>query len=105
MTESEPTRQSPALMGKWRKVTADPCAATYPATITFSAGTYRGTRTPEQGMIWWDAGIYRLEGEKLVIGTATDELVSYDITVHGDLFEFTDVAGCRVAYRREEVRE
>lgn len=101
MTEPDATAQSAPLMGRWRKVTTDPCAAAYPATLSFAAGTYRGERAPEQGMIQWDAGIYRLEGpRKLVVGTATDELVSYDIVIHADRFEFTDAAGCRTTYRR-----
>jgi hypothetical protein len=106
MTEPGPTAPSTALVGKWRRVTADPCAATYPATITFAGGTYRGARAPEQGMIWWDAGIYRLEKpRKLVLATATDELVTYDVTVHGDRFEFTDATGCRVEYQRAKAGE
>ena len=71
------------------------------ATVTFSAGTYRGTRGPGQGMVWWDAGIYRLEDPRtLVVGTATDELVTYQIALQADRFEFTDSDGCLVTYRR-----
>jgi hypothetical protein len=94
-------KQAPRLAGTWTKATTDACADKYPATLTFSTGTYRGTRGSGQGMVWWDAGIYRLEDPKtLVIGTATDELVTYQITLHDDRFEFIDSEGCAVTYRR-----
>ena len=52
-------------------------------------------------MVWWDAGIYRLEdASTLVVGTATDELVTYQIALQADRFEVTDSEGCRVTYRR-----
>jgi hypothetical protein len=39
----------------------------------FSTGTYCGARGAEQGLIWWDAGIYRLEDwGRLMVSTATD---------------------------------
>jgi hypothetical protein len=54
-----------------------------------------------QGMVWWDAGIYRLEDSNtLVVGTATDELVTYRISLQPDRFEFTDSDDCLVTYRR-----
>ena len=63
--------QARSMVGTWTKATTAACADKYPATLTFSTGTYRGMRGPEQGMVWWDAGIYRLEGENtLVVGTA-----------------------------------
>jgi hypothetical protein len=90
-----------ALVGTWTKATTAACADKYPDRLTFSAGTYRGTRGPAQGMVWWDAGIYRLEGPKtLVVATATDELVSYRIALQADRFEVTDSEGCVVTYRR-----
>ena len=93
--------QTRGMVGTWTKATTAPCADKYPATLTFSTGTYRGMRGPNQGMVWWDAGIYRLEDARtLVVGTATDELVKYRITLKGDRFEFTDPDGCRVTYRR-----
>lgn len=91
----------PGLVGSWKKTTESPCAEKYPATITFSTGTYRGTRGPGQGMIWWDAGIYRLESPNaLVLSVATDELVTYRIEMHGDDFDVTDREGCRFTYQR-----
>jgi hypothetical protein len=90
------------LVGTWVKTTAAACADKYPATLAFSTGTYRGSRGPGQGLIWWDAGIYRLEDpQTLVVGTATDELISYPIVLRDDRFEVTDSEGCRVSYRRE----
>jgi len=95
-------KQTRDVVGTWTKATAAPCADKYPATLVFSTGTYRGTRGPEQGMVWWDAGIYRFEGVgTIVIGTATDELVTYPISLQADQFEITDAEGCRVTYRRD----
>ena len=71
------THEQAHMVGTWTKTTTAACADKYPATLTFSTGTYRGMRGPGQGMVWWDAGIYRLEGgDTLVVGTATDELVN-----------------------------
>ena len=94
--------QGEGLVGSWTKATKDACADKYPQTLTFSAGTtYRGARGPDQGMVLWDAGIYRLEGPTtLVVGTASDELVSYRLSLSEDRFEITDSDGCRVVYRR-----
>ena len=89
-----------SVAGMWTKATTAACADKYPATLTFSTGTYRGTRGPGQGMVSWDAGIYRLEGKTLVVGTATDELVTYEIALQSDRFQFTDSEGCVVVYRR-----
>jgi hypothetical protein len=90
-----------SMIGTWTKATASACADKYPATLTFSTGTYRGTRGEGQGMVWWDAGIYRLEdSDTLVVGTATDELVTYHISLQADRFEFTDSDDCLVTYRR-----
>lgn len=98
---ADTSNRSQSIVGTWTKTTTEPCADKYPATITFSTGTYRGTRGPGQGMVWWDAGIYRIEAPKtLVVGTATDELVTYQLDLRGDRFEVTDAEGCRVAYRR-----
>ena len=93
--------QARGVVGTWTKATTAACADKYPATLTFSTGTYRGTRGPGQGMVWWDAGIYRLEDSRtLVVGTATDELVTYQIALQADHFDVTDADGCRVTYRR-----
>ena len=98
---SSPDRIDPRLTGEWMKATTDACAEKYPATIVFATSTYRGARGPSQGMVWWDAGIYRLEGpHTLVVSTATDELVRYPVTFRDQEFEFSDSEGCRVIYRR-----
>ena len=95
------THDPARLVGTWTKTTTAACADVYPATVAFAPGTYRGTRGPAQGMVWWDAGIYRLDdAHTLVVGTATDELVSYRITVDADRFEVVDSSGCHVTYQR-----
>jgi len=98
MTDADRGR---SLVGTWRKTAGGSCADKYPAVLTFSTGTYRGTRAPDQGMVWWDAGIYRLEDDHtLVLGTATDELATYQFVLQGDEFEAIDPDGCRVTYQR-----
>jgi hypothetical protein len=99
MTETRDDRAH--LVGTWSKATTAPCAERYPETLTFAPGTYRGTRGSGQGFVTWDAGIYRIDGtDTLVMGTATDELVSYRMVLAGDHFDVTDAEGCRVTYRR-----
>jgi hypothetical protein len=94
--------QASGLVGSWTRRTSEACADKYPAALTFAAGTYRGSRGQSQGMILWDAGIYRLEDSRtLVMGTASDELVTYSIALHDDRFEVTDSEGCRVSYARD----
>jgi hypothetical protein len=100
MTEQSGTPE-PELVGSWRKVNAPECAQKYPEELTFSTGTYRGARGAEQGFISWDAGIYRLENPgRLVVGTATDELVAYQMHVEGDVLQIVDPDGCRFSYQR-----
>jgi hypothetical protein len=95
--------QGLSIVGTWTKTTTAACADKYPARLTFSTGTYRGTRGPGQGMVWWDAGIYRLKDDNtLVVGTATDELVTYMIVLQADRFEVTDAEGCVVTYQRAQ---
>jgi len=94
-------QQQGPLVGRWEKVTTDPSAEKYPHGVVFATGTYRGTRGPGQGMVWWDAGIYRIEGpQTLLLSVATDELVTYRLDLRPDRFEVTDPDGCRFAYRR-----
>jgi hypothetical protein len=100
MTERSESSQ-PDLVGSWRKADAPECADKYPEVLTFSTGTYRGARGAEQGFISWDAGIYRLEkSDRLVVGTATDELVAYQLHVEGDVLQIVDPEGCHFSYRR-----
>jgi hypothetical protein len=90
-----------SLQGSWRKTTSPPCADKYPDTIDFATGTYRGHRGEGQGFVWWDAGIYRLEApDRLVLGTATDELVTYLVRLDETHLDVTDPDGCRFAYER-----
>ena len=89
------------LAGSWRKVDAPACAEKYPDSLTFSTGTYRGARGEAQGFIWWDAGIYRVEGQRrLLLSVATDELVTYEVHLDGDVLAVVDSEGCRFFYHR-----
>lgn len=98
---TQPDGQQFELAGRWRKVDAPACAGKYPDTVTFSTGTYRGARGAAQGFIWWDAGIYRVEDQRrLLLSTATDELVTYEIHLDGDVLSVVDPDGCRFSYQR-----
>lgn len=91
------------LTGHWSRETTDACADSYPAELTFAPGTtYLGARGADQGMVVWDAGIYRLEDDDqvLVMSTSSDELLSYPVRVEGDSMSFVDADGCEVSYRR-----
>ncbi|MGW1344357.1 hypothetical protein ACWCOV_25185 [Kribbella sp. NPDC002412] len=91
----------PYLQGQWRRLSTAECAGRYPAELTFVTATYRGVRGRDQGMIWWDAGTYRLADDRtLVLSTATDELVEYAVEVTPQRFTFTDPQGCEVVYER-----
>jgi hypothetical protein len=79
------------------------CANKYPDAISFAIGTYLATRGPDQAFVWWDAGIYRLEDDgTLVLGTATDELVTYKINLRTDRLDVTDPDGCFFSYQRAQ---
>ena len=89
--------------GRWRKLTETPCAARYPAEIEFEQTTYLGRKGPDQGFIVWDAGIYSLDHQgRITIGTATDELVPYELSLVGDILSFVDSGGCEFSYKRVE---
>ncbi|MBM2617034.1 hypothetical protein JIG36_15865 [Actinoplanes sp. LDG1-06] len=90
----------PSLAGEWHKVDAPECAAGYPEFLTFSAGRYTGRRGESQGFVRWDAGIFRLEGGRLVLSGADDRLVAYAFDIDGDLLRITDPEGCTFSYRR-----
>jgi hypothetical protein len=91
------------LSGTWHKVDAPPCALKYPDTLTFATGTYRGTRGDDQRYVWWDAGTYRVEdGGRLLLSVASDEVVTYEIQLDGDVLAVVDPDGCRFSYQRVE---
>jgi hypothetical protein len=101
MTDPTSPVKGPNLSGTWRKSTTSACAKKYPETIRFDVSTYLGTRGEGQGVVWWDAGIYRLEDEgTLVLSTATDELVTYRVKLIGDNLDVVDPDGCSFSYRR-----
>jgi hypothetical protein len=96
-----PKAHQPELTGLWHKVGAPTCAEKYPNSLTFSAGTYRGARGKGQGFILWDAGIYRVEDQyRLLLSVATDELVTYEIHLHGNVLAVVDPGGCHFSYQR-----
>ena len=102
MTDQPPAARNPNLAGTWRKITTAECARKYPQTIAFAESTYRGTRGEGQALIWWDAGIYRLEGEgTLLLSVASDELVRYSVALSADRLDVVDADGCRFSYQRE----
>jgi hypothetical protein len=60
-------------------------------------------RATNQGMIWWDAGIYRMVDERtLVLSTATDEMVEYQISYDKNRLLVSDADGNTVEYQRVE---
>jgi len=102
---SSPSPPPGPLTGRWLRESADECAGRYPAEITFAAGTtFLGTRGEDQGMVVWDAGIFRLQDDDqtLVMSTSSDELVTYPVRVESDLMSFVDADGCGVTYRRAD---
>lgn len=54
-------------------------------------------------MIWWDAGIYRVPDQhKLILSTATDEMVEYPMRLDGKRMQ-VDIPGCgTITYERME---
>ena len=90
------------LAGKWQKVSAEQCAEMYPDEIEFYARPrFLARKGPGQRFIWWDAGSYETVGDDRVkISTATDEIVTYECSLNGDLLTFVDNAKCKFTYRR-----
>lgn len=102
-TPSDPTVGLPDLQGRWRKLSTEAEAEQYPTEITFAKSTYRGSRAEDQGMIWWDAGIYRLVDERtLTLSTATDEMVTYPVRIDADRLTVTVAGECDVVFERAE---
>jgi len=99
---SVPSPDPPPFVGEWVKVAGDPGTEIYPDHLHFDVGTYRGRRGDDQtGMLWWDAGIYRVEHEgRLILSTANDELVTYRVRLDRDTLHIVDPDGRSLAYRR-----
>jgi len=54
-------------------------------------------------MIWWDAGIYRLvDDHTLMLSTATDEMVTYAVSLDADRLTVTVADDCDVVFERAE---
>jgi hypothetical protein len=99
---SQPSSGAGPLVGHWTKVAGDPGTEIYPQHVRFAEGTYHGERGESQpGLLWWDAGIYRLERpDELVLSTANDELVRYQVRIEGDNLHVVDPNGRSFDYRR-----
>lgn len=101
-TSSDPTSGLPDLRGRWLRLTTEGYAEQYPVEVTFAVGTFLGSRAEHQGMILWDAGIYRIEDDQtLTLSTSSDELVTYPIAVEGTTLTVRTPDG-DVAYERVE---
>jgi len=89
------------LAGAWRKKERPSLRRQVPDSLTFSTGTYRGARGGPAGFIWWDAGIYRMEGERrLLLSTASDELTPTRCNCTGTSLPWWIPDGCRFSYQR-----
>lgn len=89
------------LVGTWDKVPGADCGDQYPVSLEIAESTYLGRRGADQSFVVWDAGIWRHdEPGRLVISTASDELVGYDYSVSDATLTFADASGCQVSYQR-----
>lgn len=89
------------IEGKWKKVSAEPCAEQYPDEIEFyDRPRFLAKKGPNQRFISWDAGSYEVGDNEVKLSTATDEIVAYKCDFKDDLLSFVDNAGCKFAYRR-----
>lgn len=90
------------IAGKWKKESAAECADKYPDEIEFQdRPRFLAKKGPNQRFIWWDVGGYEIVGNNQVtISTATDERVTYDAKLEGNLLTFTDADGCTFKYQR-----
>ncbi len=90
-----------SVVGRWAREPGGPCAGRYPDAVEFLEGTYLGAKGPGQGFVVWDAGIYRRTApDRLLVQTASDELVDYGCSVTGDRLTIVDDDECEVRYRR-----
>lgn len=97
------TAAVPNLLGRWRKISDSDALREYPAEISFAADTYRTAKAPGQTMIWWDAGIYRVQdAHTVVISTATDEMVEYAIRLDGSRLRIDIPQRGTITYERIE---
>ncbi len=100
---TRPTATVPDIKGRWRKTSDSDAFREYPAEISFAADTYRTAKAPGQMMIWWDAGIYRVQdAHTVVISTATDEMVEYAMRVDGNRLRIDIPKSGTITYERME---
>lgn len=90
-----------SLVGRWTKISREPCSSAYPATLEFLPdGTYRGAPADEGGYAVWDVGSYEAAGPGRVrISTAWDERIVYGMSGSGDDLALEDPDGCVVRFR------
>jgi hypothetical protein len=100
--DSQASSQAPSLVGDWLKVAGGPGTEIYPEHLHFAEGSYLGHRGASQaGMLWWDAGTYRLESEgDLVLSTANDEIVHYEVQLDAGRLRILDRDGRETVYER-----
>ncbi|MGR9108335.1 MAG: hypothetical protein ACU843_15550 [Gammaproteobacteria bacterium] len=92
------------LAGKWIRVYSGECGQYYPAEIVFHEGSwFVAKKGRNQKFILWDAGTYAISGLREVkIQIATDEQVSYEFSLSGDVLTFVDSEGCKFTYHRDD---
>lgn len=86
------------LVGTWKRVEG---SAPYPEALTFGAnGIYQGEHPPGRYCVW-DVGRFSIEGDDaIVLSTANDAEVAYDVTLaNGDL-TLRDRDGTVLRYRK-----
>lgn len=97
-----PTQKKDPLAGTWEKTTQSPCSQAYPDRITFQEkGLYTGEKDPPGTFSTWDVGKYTLiDAQRVKISTASDEIVTYEFSISGDVVTFIDPDGCKFGFRR-----
>lgn len=102
-----PTPKDPdTLVGRWRKITEDPCADRYPLQLDVRAGGIYLSEGDPKAFCLWQSGDWELTDEgRLKIQIANDKMVSYRVELEqgdseGDTLRVTDAEGCEFRYRK-----
>ena len=91
-----------ALVGRWRRLTDEPCAEAYPERIEFREDGVYLADSEDQRFREWQAGDYELEAGSVRMQMSTDAMQPFDISFPDDeQLVFLDAGGCRIEYRRE----